>query len=273
MTGKRLARAALAATLGLVSLALSAVQAASLPKAGCPRVSGPWLRSVWMWHYRKVLRHPQRVVCVLARNGIRRVYLQLAPPLDAYRRFLGLAHRAGIEVFAVDGSPRAVLDPTPVLRHISRFVRFEKRAGPRFQGLQLDVEPYALKRFWTHPAVYLGSYLNLLVRVRHMVPRPIRLSVAIPSWFSRLKFHGQPVSAFAVTIADEVVVMSYRGGLREAQAAAAPVVRQAGFAHKPAYIGIQPEQRASHAPRLDLASLSGYVLESYRALEPPLRAP
>lgn len=233
----------------------------------------PWLRSVWMWHYRQVLYHPRHVISVLARNGIRRVYLQIAPPLHAYRRFLGLAHQAGIQVFALDGSPQAVLDSVPVLRNTADLIRFEARPGPRFQGFQLDVEPYALKRFWKHPTRYLHRYIALLGNVRSMIPRDIRLSVAIPSWFSRLKLDGQPVSALAVKIADEVVVMSYRGGLRAAEHAAAPVVRQAGFAHKPAYIGIQPRQRTSPGPRLALASLSGYVLESYSALGQDLSGP
>lgn len=235
--------------------------------------SDPWLRSVWMWHYQQVLQHPRHVISVLVHNGIRRVYLQIAPPLHPYRRFLGLAHQSGIEVFALDGSPQAVLDSVPVLRHAADLVRFEARPGPRFQGLQLDVEPYALKRFWRHPTRYLDRYITLLGKVRHMIPQDIRLSVAIPSWFSGLKLDGQPVSALAVKIADEVVVMSYRGGLRAAEHAAAPVVRQAGFAHKPAYIGIRPQQRASPRPRLALASLSGYVLESYSALAPDLSVP
>ncbi len=270
MTGSRLARAVLAVLLCRALFAFPAAHAGlQAESAGRPCPATRWLRSVWMWHYRQVLRHPQRVVRVLERHGIGRVYLQIAPPLSAFRPFLGRAHEAGIQVFALEGSPDAVLDPAPILKHTAELARFNARPGPRFQGLQLDIEPYALKRFWKHQRRYLSRYLGLLSKVRQAAPPGFWLSVAIPSWFSRLRFDEHSMSALAVGLADEIVIMSYHGGMGSAERAAAPAVRQARDAHKPAYIGIQPgQQRSSGAhARTGLTRASGYVLESYSTLD------
>ncbi len=154
MTGSRLARAVLAVLLCRALFAFPAAHAGlQAESAGRPCPATRWLRSVWMWHYRQVLRHPQRVVRVLERHGIGRVYLQIAPPLSAFRPFLGRAHEAGIQVFALEGSPGAVLDPAPILKHTAELARFNARPG----GLQLDIEPYALKRFWKHQRRYLSA--------------------------------------------------------------------------------------------------------------------
>ncbi|MHB8414756.1 MAG: hypothetical protein ACYDB1_05135 [Acidiferrobacteraceae bacterium] len=269
MTGSRLARVVLAVVLWLAPFAFPVAHAGPrADSAGRPCPATRWLRSVWMWHYRQVLRHPRRVVRVLERHGIDRVYLQIARPLSAFRPFLGRAHEAGIQVFALEGSPDAVLDPAPILRHTAELARFNVRPGPRFQGLQLDIEPYALKRFWKHQRRYLSRYLGLLSKVRQAAPPGFWLSVAIPSWFSRLRFDEHSMSALAVGLADEIVIMSYRGGMGSAERAAAPAVRQARVAHKPAYIGIRPEQQRSSGARArtELTLASGYVLESYSGL-------
>lgn len=227
------------------------------------------LRSVWVWHYRQVLAAPRRVLDQLRRRGITRVYLQVAPPLKVFKPFLALAHRAHIEVFALDGNPGDELVQRPLLRIVARIIQFNRHRVDGFDGLQLDVEPYANSAFWTDPDRYLGPYLTLLASVHREIGR-LPLSIAIPVWFARMRWRQTLLSAAVLGVADEVVVMSYHGSIREAQKEATPVFRQAFVLGKPAYLGMLPHQGAAGGwgagacPGLQYPA--GFVLESYQAL-------
>ena len=236
----------------LVLMVLVAWQGA---RAACP-ASGD---AVWIWHYRQALAHPDATLRAVARKHMHRIYLQIARPLSAYDDFLAKAHRRHIEVYALDGEPSYVLNRDPLLRRIG-LIRTHA-----FDGVQLDVEPYALPGFQADPTGYIRQYLHLLTLARREVPRALPLSAVIPTWFANLRWRDGSVSSAVLQRADQVVVMSYHGGLRAAHQAALPVLREAALAHKLAYIGVKPRQAQPGllAPR---ALSAGYVVERYKHL-------
>lgn len=224
--------------------------------AACPK---PAANAVWVWHYREALLHPRAVVERLAHKHIGRVYLQLARPMTAYDPFLRAAHREGIEVYALDGEPSYTLDRGPLLRRIALM------RGHAFDGVQVDVEPYALPGFRADTANYIRRYLHLLTVARRETPRALPLSVVIPTWFAHTRWREGSVAGAVLRRADQIVVMSYRGGLAAARRRALPVLLEAARAHKPAYIGVKPWQAAEGLPPARPLS-AGYVIERYKYL-------
>lgn len=244
----------LAGTVVVIMLALAGASAA---EAACtPTKSSD---AVWLWHYRAALAHPRAILRAAQKKHLRRIYLQIARPLRAYDPFLAAAHRRGIEVYALDGEPGYALNQEPLLRRIGRI------RGHAFDGVQLDVEPYTLPGFRADPANYIRGYLHLLTLARREVPHALPLSAVIPAWFAQLRWRDGSVSGAVLQRADEVVVMSYQGGLRAAQRAALPVLQEAARAHKPAYIGVKPRQARIGWPAPATLS-AGYVIERYRHL-------
>jgi hypothetical protein len=141
-------------------------------------------------------------------EGYRAVYLDVSPALDLYdldqpyrdvaigrfmqrtRTYIRLARSIGIAVQALSGAPTWA---TPSRRHLNslliRFVGTYNRKVPavhEFRGIQLDVEFYSRRGFFSAQREAVSQYLAMLrlvqrdLRARRMLD--LQLGVAVPFW-------------------------------------------------------------------------------------------
>jgi hypothetical protein len=177
-------------------------------------------RGLWVWDLQKAQQQADQIVETCRSIGCRRLSIQMPSVGDSdsvWRTFCSLVRRwrdEGIEVLALDGYPEAAVNPDRLLAGIRRLVAECGESPPA--GFQVDIEPYLL------PEARLGQdryrdYLTSLTQIRHMLPPGMPLSVVVPFWFPEVSVEGRPLALGVFQVADEVVVMSYRADVAEAQ--------------------------------------------------------
>ncbi|MDZ7378922.1 MAG: hypothetical protein ONB06_06185, partial [candidate division KSB1 bacterium] len=206
---------------------------------------------LWVWNVRRAIQEPDQVLSTCVAMGCRRVSIQM-PGANAteetWRAYLAVVRRwqeQGIEVYALDGDPHAVVNPRYLVAGIERLTTTGK--GETLPtGLQLDIEPYVLQEFQTDPERY-RDYLTLLAQLRRTMPAGLPLSVVVPFWFSGLMVEGRPLAFHVQDLADEVVVMNYRVELSEARRLIEDWVRYGALIGKPVWGAIEtrplPDER------------------------------
>ncbi|HBG04633.1 MAG: hypothetical protein A2075_06980 [Geobacteraceae bacterium GWC2_58_44] len=205
-----------------------------------PAAPRPTLRGTWLWDRRLVIGGEEKVVADLAAHGINRLYLQVDDEPARLIPFLRLAARRKIEVYALDGSPDAVLESAPLLARL-RLVREHNRRHPdaAFAGVQLDVEPYLRKDFQLRRDQYLNGYLQLLENAAAICGRELPLSVAVPFWFAHLRCEESDFIGRLFGSADEIVVMSYRTNAEEIGEITGDFLAYGESSGKPVLLGLE----------------------------------
>jgi hypothetical protein len=169
------------------------------------------------------------------RNRIRRLRRDL-------RRFVADASRLGLAVHAVGGGPTWTDEPLrylgPKLVELVADYNAGVAARERLGGVQFDIEPYALPRFFDDTQAALVAYLQTLQRIvesyRRVAGEPanqrLQLGFAVPFWFDArggspgpVPFAGatKPAIHHVIDLVKDLrraylVVMSYRNFARGA---------------------------------------------------------
>lgn len=188
--------------------------------------SPPQRRALWVWHggplvqnaterkkFFQFLAAPKgnpnaRIsVIFLSRAGLANA--QTEKPLEG---FVAEAHRRSIRVDYLCGedyyaTPKRMNEGLWQLDYV---LRYNRSVAPesRFDGIQFDVEPYALPG-WPSNEV-LAGYITFLDRCRDRIKRsgqPFAFGVAIPRWFDGDDLHG--LYKKVLDRVDYVAVMDY----------------------------------------------------------------
>lgn len=193
---------------------------------------------IWIWRRDSVLGREEKLLGQLTAQGVKRVYLQVGDDPEVFAPFLSGAARAGVEVYALDGSPGYIAAPQELLARLERVERYNAaHRGARFAGVQLDIEPYLNRDFASRKAYYASAYAELLAGIRRRFSLP--LSVAVPFWFDTVTADGSSLLQRIFENAEEVVVMSYRtdpGQLLEISRSALSLGEQLGI---PVRLGVE----------------------------------
>lgn len=157
----------------------------------------------------------------------------------ALGRFVRAARERGIEVWAVEGDPRAVL-PAERARWVGRvraFAAYNRTAAPaeRLAGLQLDIEPYLLPQYVRDRAAMHARYVETIAALRGV--GGIALEVAVPFWFAGAATRsGWLMDALDV---DGVTVMNYRTDPALLQQSAEPFLAWGAMRGTPVRIAVE----------------------------------
>ena len=205
-------------------------------------------RALWAWDT-KALLEPQRreeadrFFAFCARQKIAEVYLaaEFDPATeagvsrsnlrsaDSYREFLARAHREGLTVEALAGTPEwAVRENHPqALAAVEAVLAFNRANPPeaRFDGVHFDVEPYALVGY-SDPAYQpqiLIQFLEMVAKCSELTRAEAgtRFSCDVPAWFypagelergaMTVQFNGQEktVGEHLTDLLETVTIMDY----------------------------------------------------------------
>jgi hypothetical protein len=252
-----------AATRALVCVAVLVLAAGGRWAAAHPRHDdGPprhhGLAAAYEWRDAGQLsrREARERLRFLQRRGFETVYLDLGVYLDVadqpasperwarlrefrrdLRHYVADASRLGLAVHAVGGGPTWTQEPLRYLGSLLIEVVADYNADvapwERLDGVQLDIEPYALPGFFDDEQASLIAYLETLrgiVRTWRRVARHLELGFAVPFWFDGrgespgpVPFHGatKPAIHHVIDLLEHhhrayLVVMSYRNVARGA---------------------------------------------------------
>ena len=158
-------------------------------------------------------------VTQLANRQMKRVYLHVAVEGDRtlYRTFVEKTHLAGIEVYFLFGQPSWITNEGTTNRPnvedpLAWINVYLQETMERPDGISVDLEPYALPAWETDQSAVISSYQRLLTAFHDVsTSQRLPLQLFLPFWFHTVPdASGQPLSEWAMELADEVTLMSYR---------------------------------------------------------------
>lgn len=200
----------------LVSLVCVSFFSLLLPSSG--QAALPVTRHTVMWSIPEAKSIPVKIN-QLANRQMKRVYLHVAVEGDRmlYRTFVEAAHAAGIEVYFLFGQPRWITNEGTTFRPnvedpLAWITLYQSETMQHPDGISVDLEPYALPEWTTNQSAVIASYQRILTAFQERATaEELPLQLFLPFWFHTVTdVSGRPVSAWAMDLASEVTLMSYR---------------------------------------------------------------
>src|SRR6201999_3397014 len=169
---------------------------------------------------------------------LREVYLAVPPSgVDDSIAALAVALRAnGIAVSCLGGDPRWTVDHDAAVNWA-----FRATTDAVFDGVHLDVEPWALTRWPQDAASLMTSYATLVEEVAEVAP----LAVDIVPWL--VDGHRDAVSR-VVRQCDSVTVLAYRDGATAVLAEAREMLALCDVAGRRYRIGVETQPPSPSIP-------------------------
>lgn len=199
-------------------------------------------RAIWIWENDayKMLDNDkvrERVEDFLIQHHISIMYLYadefrdrniLVKEPKRYRKLIKKAHARGLQVYALLGSKylhtEAYVESNKqsiairMFRNVLEYNRKSPDTASRFDGVNIDIEPYLLKDWSSARTLHLKQYLDLSVAFMQMKKSygtDIPVGPAMPFWYDGIddvKWQGkrQNVNEYVQSIYDYVAIMDYR---------------------------------------------------------------
>ncbi|NMO94579.1 hypothetical protein HII30_02100 [Paenibacillus lemnae] len=176
-------------------------------------------KATWLWDAGIIKNDPEDIVAFSRKEGVTTIFLQIQSEVreEDYRRFNALAHQAGIQVHALDGQPEwaYIEHQDKGVRILSWVEQYNAAAAPdeQFQGLQLDVEPYVLKRWEREEQQVVTEWSeNMEIWSQEADRQELHFSAAVPFWLDNVPSPdgSRNFGYWIQERTDSVAVMSYR---------------------------------------------------------------
>jgi hypothetical protein len=238
-------RAATSALSRIFLLVLWCAATVLLPGGEASSAPPAAARAVWVWESEsfELLDTEARwdeTFDFLARRRLDTVYLYadeykgrniVRDEPEKYRRLIGALHRRGCKVFALLGSwhldtPEYILPEkrATAVRMFDAVLRYNagSAAGERFDGVNIDIEPYLLDDWREKRALRATQYLDLaaeFMRLKRAAGDPLAVGPAMPFWFDGIEdvsWRGKRrrLSDHVQDVYDYVAIMDYRNFAR-----------------------------------------------------------
>ena len=198
-------------------------------------------RAVWVWEadtFRLLDSEDQwnEAFTFLAKRNITTVYLYadehrgrntIRDEPEKYRRLIAAFHGRGCKVYALLGSwylktPEYILPARRVaaVRMFENVLRYDagSAVGERFDGVNIDIEPYLLDDWSENRTLRATQYLDLaaeFMRLKRKFGDTLAVGPAMPFWFDGIddiawRGKRQRLSEHVQDIYDYVAIMDYR---------------------------------------------------------------
>lgn len=233
-------------------------------------------RAVWVWEadtFQLLDREDQwnKTFAFLARWNLTTVYLYadeyrgrniIRDEPEKYRRLIAALHGRGCKVYALLGSmylktQRYILPErrAAAVQMFENVLRYNagNAAGERFDGVNIDIEPYLLDDWGENRTLHVTRYLDLaaeFMRLKDKAGDTLAVGPAIPFWFDGIddivwKGKRQRLSDHVQNIYDYVAIMDYRNFARGADGIIAHATDELEYADrtgKTVVIGVETLQ-------------------------------
>jgi hypothetical protein len=189
------------------------------------------IKSMWVWNFSTAVATPEarrNLIDFTKANKINLLYVNTGKVLpnhsEEFSALIEQAHLNGIQVFALDGDPfwALTVNHMVALNRIQEVFDFNTaHPDAKFDGIQHDVEPYALPEWRDHQAATAVQFLQLLEESQHKIndyDSSLHFDVSIPFGYEEAfpqvtaTYNGvsKALSYHILDIVDSVTVMDYR---------------------------------------------------------------
>lgn len=176
-------------------------------------------KATWLWDAAIIRTETEDILEFSRKEGITAIFLQIQAEVseEDYRRFIRSAHSSGIAVHALDGQPEwAYGDNREKGNNLLSWIEeYNNAATPeeRFQGVQLDVEPYVLERWKREQEQVVREWGgNMEAWTTEAGRQGLSISAAVPFWLDSIPAPegSGHFSRWIQERTDAIAVMSYR---------------------------------------------------------------
>ena len=176
-------------------------------------------KATWLWDTSIITKQTPEIIAFSKEQGVDTIFLQVQDevPDEAYRKFIAAATNAEIEVHALNGHADWAYREKRAegLAFIERVRAYNSSSAKneRFEGIQLDVEPYQLKRWENEESSVISEWQNNMeVWTEAGKAAGLYMSAAIPFWLDARQSAGgkETFSRWVISRFDAVAIMAYR---------------------------------------------------------------
>lgn len=175
-------------------------------------------KATWLWDA-TLIEIPGKVLDFCKEQGVSVIFLQIQKNVEEnqYQRFIAAAHAEDISVHALDGRPQWAYQEQH--KEADQFIEwvldYNGKSAPeeRFAGIQLDVEPYQLRRWERDQDGVVTEWIrNMEGWTAKGRSGGLYMSAAVPFWLGKVAAPGSGgnLSRWMLGQFDALAVMSYR---------------------------------------------------------------
>lgn len=205
-------------------------------------------KATWLWDASIISNESEEILDFSGKEGVTTIFLQIqeAVPAEDYRRFIRSAHEANIEVHALGGEPNWAYaeqreEGEKLLSWLDDY-NMASTPEERFQGIQLDVEPYVLRRWEREQEKVVEEWSgNMESWVQEARRQELGISAAVPFWLDSVPGprDSDSFSRWILEQTDGVAVMSYRDDGEKMYELSREELEQADELGKSVWIGME----------------------------------
>lgn len=210
--------------------------------------SNQQMLATWLWEPEIWQNPPPGLWDQLEDAAIQRIYvsipidpdLNLPVNMNTLKAFISNAHANGIQVWAVEGDPHAILasERSKYVRRAKAYSAYNRLASPqeKLAGVQYDIEPYLLPGFELEPDSGYRAYIDTITQIKSHLEIPI--NIVLPFWITEVKIEEQFLLE-RLTITDELTVMDYRTNPDLIEKLAEPFLEWGNRHGKPIHVALE----------------------------------
>ncbi len=276
----------LAATFGVAAAAFCS---ATLP-CHAQAAPAPVKRAMWVWYTKGIRTDPgtqadffhfiaapkgdaSHAVGTLFFDGVDAPDFSDPATVKNIRAFLTAAHAKGLRVDYLVGEPdwATPAKESEGIATLKAMLKFNQggAAGQRYDGIQYDVEPYALPGWDKNQVAIEGGTVDLYSKCQAAIKasgQRVILSAAIPRWYGNV--NGHDFSSPIIDHTDEVDVMDYVTTVQQLVGDPAAILAHANQVHKKVWIGVETLE-LKDTPRTTFFGSGNAALENVLATALP----
>lgn len=214
------------------------------------RPSVPEAKATWLWDAKLVENHTEEIIEFAKEQGVTTLFLQIGSEVSdaSYRRFVAAASEAKLEVHALNGHPEWALREER--KEANRFLNWvkqyndESRPEERFAGVQLDVEPYLLKRWSTDRDLMVEQWMESVRVWAELAERnQLQIGAALPFWLNGIEHEelgeGRDLRQWMIDKFDYVALMAYRNAADAIYEVSRATLEEADVQSKRVWVGVE----------------------------------
>ncbi|GIP25306.1 hypothetical protein J23TS9_04360 [Paenibacillus sp. J23TS9] len=204
-------------------------------------------KATWLWDA-SLIENPGTVLDFCKEQGVNVIFLQIQKNVEAeqYRKFISEAHQEDISVHALDGKPQWAYQEqqTEADQFMDWVLDYNRKASPeeRFAGIQLDVEPYQLKRWERDQTGVVNEWSrNMEEWTNKGRNGGLYMSAAVPFWLGKIEADDSSgsLSRWMLGRFDALAVMSYRDSGQKMVDLSKEMLNEADQLGKSVWIGME----------------------------------
>ncbi|WP_233354809.1 hypothetical protein [Paenibacillus sp. JZ16] len=207
-------------------------------------------KATWLWDASLIRSETEEIVAFSGREGITTIFLQIQQEVtdEEYRHFVAAAHQQGISVHALNGQPDWAYEEgrRKGMELLAWLEAYNRTAAPeeKFEGVQLDVEPYVLRRWGREQAQVVEEWsANMEVWVQEAKRQGLTFSAAVPFWLDSIpgprSGDADSFSRWMIENTDAIAVMAYRDSGEQMYELSKEELEQADELGKSVWIGME----------------------------------